>query len=357
MTSLTQTPAPAANASRPESGLADFSPSNFGAVMATGIVSIAAWWLGWRVLGWLLLVLNTGLYIVLWCLTLLRLLRHTDRFMLDLSSHLRGPGFFTLAAGTGVLASQYFVLLNRLDITLALWWLTAVLWLAVTYGVLALLTTKVSKPTLERGLNGSWLLAVVATQSLAVVATQLGGRSSTAMAAWHFVALVLWLWGGMLYIWLMTLIFYRYTFFKLTANDLTPTYWINMGAMAISTLAGSLLITNAATAPWLHGLLPFLKGFTLFYWASGSWWIPMLLVLGVWLYGVQRERLRYDPAYWGAVFPLGMYSACTFALCRALELDFLRWLPPLFGAAAVAAWALAFAGLLRRAGASLRSGR
>ena len=57
----------------------------------------------------------------------------------------------------------------------------------------------------------------------------------------------MWLWGGMLYIWLMALIFYRYTFFSLSPGDLEPPYWINMGAMAISTLAGSLLIECAAT--------------------------------------------------------------------------------------------------------------
>jgi len=63
--------------------------------------------------------------------------------------------------------------------------------------------------------------------------------------------------------------------------DLAPPHWINMGAMAISTLAGSLLIVNAPDAP----LLPFIKGFTVLYWATGTWWIPMLVVLAIWRYG------------------------------------------------------------------------
>ena len=58
----------------------------------------------------------------------------------------------------------------------------------------------------------------------------------------NFLALSMWLWGGMLYIWMMSLIFYRYTFFTMSPSDLAPPYWINMGAMAISTLAGTLLI-------------------------------------------------------------------------------------------------------------------
>jgi tellurite resistance protein TehA-like permease len=81
--------------------------------------------------------------------------------------------------------------------------------------------------------------------------------------------------------------------------------------MAISTLAGSLLILNAPDAPFLISLLPFIKGFTVFYWATGTWWIPMLLVLAIWRHVYRRFPLRYDPLYWGAVFPLGMYAACT----------------------------------------------
>jgi voltage-gated anion channel len=49
----------------------------------------------------------------------------------------------------------------------------------------------------------------------------------------------MWLWGGMLYIWMISLIFYRDTFFRFSADDLTPPYWINMGAVAISALAGA----------------------------------------------------------------------------------------------------------------------
>jgi len=58
----------------------------------------------------------------------------------------------------------------------------------------------------------------------------------------------MWLWGGMLYIWMISLIFYRYTFFKFSPGDLQPPYWINMGAMAISTLAGARLIAFSGHA-------------------------------------------------------------------------------------------------------------
>jgi hypothetical protein len=39
---------------------------------------------------------------------------------------------------------------------------------------------------------------------------------------------------------------YRYAFFKMAPADLSPPYWINMGAVAISTLAGATLLIDAS---------------------------------------------------------------------------------------------------------------
>jgi len=126
-----------------------------------------------------------------------------------------------------------------------------------------------------------------------------------------------------------------------------------MGAMAISTLAGSLLIENTPEAWFLRSLLPFLKGFTIFFWATGTWWIPMLLILALWRHAYKGFPLTYDPAYWGAVFPLGMYAVCTFELAGSMELGFLLPVPRVFVYVALAAWLLTFSGLVRRIGSIL----
>jgi tellurite resistance protein TehA-like permease len=76
------------------------------------------------------------------------------------------------------------------------------------------------------------------------------------------------------------------------------------------------------------------------------WWIPMMIALGIWRYVIQRVPLRYDPSYWGAVFPLGMYSVATLQMESALGLPFLAPLPVVMFAAALVAWTLAFVGLL-----------
>jgi len=340
--------APAGNASaRWLDGLADLSPAYFGMVMATGIVSLAAHLAALPSIASALFRLNVVIYVVLWVLFVLRMLRYPRRFFGDTIDHLRGPGFFTTVAGTGVLGSQFLLLAADLRAATVLWIVAIVLWVVLTYTVFTGFAVKENKPTLDRGITGAWLLAVVSTQSIAVLSALLAPHiGQPYKLEINFFALSMWLWGGMLYIWMMSLIFYRYNFFVLSPGDLAPPYWINMGAMAISTLAGSLLILNVADAPFLQSLLPFIKGFTVFYWATGTWWIPMLLLLGFWRHVYKRFPLRYDPLYWGGVFPLGMYSVCTHELIDAMEFHFLVWLPQAFVYIALAAWSAAFAGLV-----------
>ena len=328
-------------------GLADLHPAYFAMVMATGIVSVAGHLLGLRWIALPLFWANIVAYVAVWILMLARVVRYPDRVRADLMHHGRCVGFFTAVAATCVLGSQVLLIAGRWTPAAALWFLGVALWAGLTYTIFSILTIKATKPTLAEGINGGWLVSVVAAQSVAVLGAQLAGG----FGAWSqhvlFYCLIMWLGGGMLYIWIISLIFYRYTFFALSPSDLAPPYWINMGAVAISTLAGTMLIAAAPHAQVLAELLPFVKGFTLLFWATATWWIPMLVILGVWRHGYRRFPLRYDPLYWGAVFPLGMYTACTFRLTQVIDAPFLAFIPRVFIYIALAAWAVTMLGLLR----------
>jgi tellurite resistance protein TehA-like permease len=323
-------------------------PGYFSLVMATGIVSIACQLLELRIAAIALFWINLASYAVLWVLTMARVFRFPSRILVDISHHGRSVGFFTAVAATCVLGNQVFLIAGAWRVAVILWLFGIVLWAAVTYTVFTALTVKAEKPSLTEGLNGGWLLAVVAAQSVSVLGSLLahgfGGYSQHVL----LFCLGMWLGGGMLYIWIISLIFYRYTFLTMSPSDLAPPYWINMGAVAISTLAGATLIEAVPHSPLLQDLLPFLKGFTLLFWATATWWIPMLVILGAWRHVYRRFPLRYDPLYWGAVFPLGMYAVSTFRLAHAVDAHYLLAIPTVFLYIAMAAWALAMIGLVRQ---------
>ncbi|MCZ2458770.1 MAG: tellurite resistance/C4-dicarboxylate transporter family protein [Chitinophagales bacterium] len=326
----------------------DLSPAYFGMVMATGIISIAAHLLDMPVIGSALFWLNLAAFIILWILFIIRLFYFTSSFLSDIKNHQRGPGFFTVIAGTCIMGSQFIIIREDYRTAGLLWVFGVVLWVIITYLIFTTLTVKENKPRLGEGISGAWLLAVVSTQAISVLTALIASHWEQPFKLQaNFFALSMWLWGGMLYIWMISLIFYRYTFFKFLPSDLSPPYWINMGAMAISTLAGSLLIINVDHAPFLQSLLPFLKGFTVFYWATGTWWIPMLLILAVWRHIYKKFPLTYDPLYWGAVFPLGMYTVSTLRMTHAMNLEFLLPIPRYFVYAALFAWLLTFIGMLK----------
>jgi len=321
-------------------------PSYFAMVMGTGIVSTACHLSGFNVLADLMFWINIFFYLILSIFLLFRILLFRKDFITDLLSHARAPGYFTTVAATSLLGGQFILFRNDYTVAAVLWIVGIILWLFFTYSIFTTFTVKENKPSLSEGINGAWLLAVVATQALAVLSAKLSMHFEAYKLVINFFAFSMWLWGGMQYIWMISLIFYRYTFFTFSPGDLSPPYWINMGAMAISTLAGSLLIINTPHAPFLYSTLAFLKGFTIFYWATGTWWIPMLFILAFWRHLYKRFPLSYDPLYWGAVFPMGMYTVATYEMADAMHLDFLFPIPRYFIYIALLSWISVFIGFM-----------
>jgi hypothetical protein len=160
-----------------------------------------------------------------------------------------------------------------------LWFLAALLWSLILYAFLVAMAVTDSKPPLPAAINGGWLLTTVATQSVVVLGGQLFVGASAPPPALQLVLFALFLAGVMLYGMVMTLIFYRISFFTLGPEGFGPLYWIDTGGSAISTLAGATLLLRAADWPLLVAYTRFLRGATLAVWAAASFWLPFLVAM------------------------------------------------------------------------------
>ncbi len=321
-------------------------PGYFALVMATGIVSIAAYFSGMPSIARSLFFINKLAYGVLWLLTIVRLIWYRHDLINVLTDHAKGPGFFTMVAGTCILGNQFVIIAGDSTTAVFLLIIGTFLWLFLIYGIFAALLVQENKPTLEGGINGGWLIAVVATQSVSILGTLVAPEFMTWKEALLFSTLILFLLGCMLYILIISMIFYRLTFFYLAPSMFTPLYWVNMGATAITTLAGARLILVSSQWVFLQEILPFLKGFTLVFWATATWWIPVLLILDIWRHLYKHYPLAYDPMYWSLVFPLGMYTTSTLIFAQAAGLPLMYTISHYFIYAALAAWLVTFIGMI-----------
>jgi len=321
-------------------------PAYFALVMATGALSIGTHLLGMEIFSKSLLYVNIAAYLILWLLTLTRIVFFFPKLISDLTSHQNGPGFFTLVAGTSVFGSQLIIVAENHTIPLYLWGVAIFLWLIIMYTFFTAVTIRKDKPAIQQGINGAWLIAAVGTQSVSILGTLLVPFVHSGQNIILFFTLCMYFLGCMLYLNIITLIFYRFTFVEFKYSALTPPYWINMGAVAITTLAGSTLILHAEYFPLLMEITPFLKGFTLFFWITGTWWIPLLFILMIWRHLYHHYPFSYDPQFWGMAFPLAMYTTSTFQLSKALGVPLLMAIPRFMVFIAIVAWMVVFFGLI-----------
>jgi tellurite resistance protein TehA-like permease len=295
------------------------------------------------VLFWLNALFLAGLLVA----TVVRAVSHPQPMASDIRDHRRGLGFLTIVAALAVFGTQLDLQMGQPRLAAVTWTAAAALWAVMSYGLLAVRVTLPDKPRLA-DLNGGWMIVVVAAQSVAILAVLLLARGVFAVfqQSLMFAALALWLAGGALYLCLMVLVLARYVTVPLGPRDLSPLEWINMGAGAISTLAGATLAQNAGLSPLTVDLLPFVKGLTTFFWSVATWWLPLLVLMALWRHLIRGVPFAYEVVDWGAVFPLGMYSVSTDGLAMVLDTPILGAVSWLFTVIALAAWVLTLLGLL-----------
>ncbi len=321
-------------------------PGNFAMVMASGIISIG---FGIQQQIWLsdaFCIFAIAAWISLLVLSLVRLLRFGRAVRIDLLNPRMVFAFFTLVAATDIIG---LLLHDRgyVSLALACWVMGFADWCLLLYLSFSVLTFL----THEHNVNivhGGWLISIVGTQSLvllgATIAPDLGQYAVYMMVEVH----MLWGLGLVFYGIFVTLFCYRIFFLNLRPHDISPLLWVTMGAAAISANAGTALLLEESNLSFLEMQRPFIDGITMMIWSWGTWWIPMLVLFGVWKHGVNRLPLEYEPTLWSFVFPLGMYSVASARLGLAAEFPPLEWISELMIWVALGAWLLVLFGMLQQ---------
>jgi tellurite resistance protein TehA-like permease len=334
--------------------LATLDPGYFAWVMASGIVSVGTDLLGYRVLSEVVL----GVTVAAFCGLVLAYVARAVWFAPFVRRSLVDPSvamaYFTFVAGADVLAVR-LTMAGHPGLAAALGAAAGLAWLGLNYGLPWSIVARAHRPVL-REFNGTWFIWVVGTQSLAIVAAGLvphahgvGLRQGLAE-----VSVCLWGIGIVLYLSLVVIILLRLMVVEVTPGEMGPAYWITMGATAISVraAAGILMLHDHVGAFPVAELRPFLLGMSVVLWAFGSWWIPLLVLFGLWRHALRRYPLTYEPRLWSMVFPLGMYTVASYTLGRTAHLAFMVSIARVWVWVGVVAW---FGVLALMAGALLRA--
>ena len=320
------------------------APGYFAMVMATGIMSVAMRNEGAGSLSAALLWLAVVMYGVLVVLYALRLLRHHDAVGADLGDPARAFGYFTVVAATCVVGTR-LAGAGRSGVALVLLLVGALAWFVLGYLVpwTAVLGHAV-RPVLHTA-NGTWFIWVVASQSIAVLAAMIESEVSTGRRGMALLAVFSWSIGVFLYAAAGVFVSARLLLYDLRPVELTPPYWVAMGATAITVVAGARIV-QMATAPMVDATRGLIAGTSVLFWAFGTWLIAPLVAAGLWRHFVRKVPLRYEAAMWSMVFPLGMYGAGSYFLGVTDHLPIVQGIGVIESWVALAVWCVAFVAML-----------
>jgi Voltage-dependent anion channel len=302
-------------------------PSAGAVVMGTGIVSIALADDGFLPLSRALLVLTALAWATLALLTVVLVARRPDLAR----ERSRTPGGLTAVAATAVLGSRLAVLARP--------WAAAAL-LALALCLWAALVPRVLRAPELPPVGTSFMLAV-STESLAVLASQLGiaeGAPWLAAAAIAFAGL-----GLLAY----ALVLRRFALRQLLVGR--GDHWVSGGALAIATLACGSIAEAAGRLTPLHAEARALDDAALVLWAAATAWLPALIVCEL-----LARRRGYDIQRWATLFPVGMYAACSFVVGNVRSAGGLTGFARAWTWVAFALWLLVAAALARQATRALR---
>ncbi|MGP4977915.1 tellurite resistance/C4-dicarboxylate transporter family protein [Brachybacterium tyrofermentans] len=345
---------PPSLAERADSAISGLSPGYFALVMATGILSVALHEAGLLGASQVALAVAVGAYLVLAGLFVTRAIRHGRRLLGDARNPETAFGFFTIVAGTGVLAAGFQG--NGLgSLSVGLLIVAAAIWLVLGYVLpWQVLMMRDGEPILART-NGTWFIWSVASQSLAVGLSGLHPTTPRLADLLGIATVMAWSVGTILYVGIAVLVILRVVHHGITPHQFEPPYWVAMGALAISVVAGASIV-DMGSVPMVDAARGLIGGTVVVFWCFAAWLVPLLVGAGAWRHLIHRIPLRYTPALWSMVFPLGMFAVASMRLGRVEHMPAVETIGTGFLVVALLAWLLVAAGLAVTLGRGVRRG-
>lgn len=321
------------------------TPGYFALIMASGIISVGLKLVGFTMLSTLLLWVAGIAYVILVLLNGWRLWSYREAVAEDFADPRRAFGFFTFVAGTNVLGAR-LAAADQMTMTSGLLVISGLTWFVLGYVIpWTAVLGREERPVLITA-NGTWFIWVVASQSVAVVAATLEPHSEHLRHELAVLAVMSWSVGIFLYAAAGIFVSLRLMLYPLRPEDLTPPYFVSMGALAITVLAGARIV-EMAEAPMIDATRGLIAGLAVVCWAFATWLIPVLLAAGWWRHFRRRVPLRYDATLWSVIFPLGMYAVAGIYLGHANKLPIVGYIGKYELWIALGAWLVTFVAMLR----------
>ncbi|MDO5736041.1 MAG: tellurite resistance/C4-dicarboxylate transporter family protein [Propionibacteriaceae bacterium] len=321
---------------RIEAMVEGLTPGYFALVMASGIISVGLQLVGHSTLSLVLFVVCGASYGILCVLNVWRFVQFRHALASDFRDPKRAFGFFTFVAATNVLGARAAAQ-GWFQVTAALLAISVVVWIVLGYVIpWSAVLGQEQRPVVALA-NGTWFIWVVASQSVAVSAATLevwvdAGRSYLAI-----LAVFSWSIGVFLYAASGMIVTLRIMLYPLDPVEFDPPYWVSMGAVAITVVAGARIVAMDS-APMVDATRGLVAGASVVFWAFATWLIPVLLAVGVWRHWFHKVPLVYVPTLWSMIFPLGMYAVAGIYLGRADQLPVVEWIGSSWLWVALLAW-------------------
>jgi tellurite resistance protein TehA-like permease len=313
------------------------TPDVFAAVMATGILSIAARNHYYSKLSDTLGVLASLGLAVLVVAVVLAAVATRRRLFWDLTDPDVTLRLFTFVAACAVLDT-------RLSSNLMVLRILGVVALSAWLALIVLTGRNMSAHrwvALRDHAQGAWELASVGTSGLAIVMAQ--ASYYTGHPWWLQIALPIWLAAIAIYALMTWLILWRAVAERQDRDGFEPDTWILMGGLAIATLAGDHLYQQVSG--WLAEAV---RAVTVVTWVAATLWIPPLIYFGLHRIGRRPDVLQFSGVWWSLDFPLGMYSVATESTATELGVRSMQTVSLVFFWNASAAWLIVVVGGLLR---------